>query len=50
LVTLVEAAELAHVSVRHLRRLIAKGQLEPTRVGRTVRLTPEALAALIYKK
>ena len=50
LVTLAEAAELAHVSVRHLRRLIAKGNVEPTRVGRTVRLTPEALAALIYKK
>jgi excisionase family DNA binding protein len=50
LVTLAEAAELAHVSVRHLRRLIAKGKLEATRVGRTVRLTPEALAALIYKK
>ena len=45
-----EAAELAHVSVRHLRRLIAEGKLEPTRVGRTVRLTPEALADLIYKK
>jgi excisionase family DNA binding protein len=50
LVTLVEAAELLHVSVRHLRRLIAKGELEPTRVGGTVRLSPEALAALIDKK
>jgi excisionase family DNA binding protein len=50
LVTLVEAAELLHVSVRHLRRLIAKGELEPTRVGGTVRVSPEALAALIDKK
>ena len=50
LVTLVEAAELLQVSVRHLRRLIAKGELEPTRVGGTVRLSPEALAALIDKK
>jgi excisionase family DNA binding protein len=49
LVTLAEAAELMHVSVRHLRRLIAKGELEPTRVGGTVRLSPEALAALIDK-
>ena len=49
LVTLPEAAEFAHVSVRHLYRLIAKGELEPTRIGRAVRLTPEALAGLIYK-
>jgi excisionase family DNA binding protein len=50
LVTVAEAAELLHVSARHLRRLIARGELEPTRVGGTVRLSPEALAALIDKK
>jgi len=45
-----EAAELLHVSVRHLRRLIAKGELESTRVGEAVRLSPEALASLVEKK
>jgi excisionase family DNA binding protein len=49
LVTVAEAAELLHVSARHLRRLIARGELEATRVGGTVRLSPEALAALINK-
>jgi len=47
---LAEAAELLHVSVRHLRRLIAKGELESTRVGEAVRLSPEALASLVEKK
>ena len=46
LVTLAEAADLLHVSVRHLQRLIAKGELEPTRVGGPVRLSPEALARI----
>lgn len=50
LVTVAEGAVLLHVSVRHLRRLIAKGEVEPTRVGRTVRLSPEALAAFLRKK
>ena len=49
-VTVAEAAELLHVSVRHLRRLIAKGELESTRVGEAVRLSPEALASLVEKK
>jgi excisionase family DNA binding protein len=49
LVTVAEAAELLHVSARHLRRLIARGELEATRVGGTVRLRPEALAAFINK-
>ena len=50
LVTVAEAAELLHVSVRHHRRLIAKGELESTRVGEAVRLSPEALASLVEKK
>ncbi|MGA8758692.1 MAG: helix-turn-helix domain-containing protein [Stellaceae bacterium] len=52
LVTLPEAGELLHVSVRDLRRLIAKGEVKPSRVGEggPVRLSPEALAALIDKK
>ena len=50
LVTVAEAAELLHVSVRQLRRLIADGRLPATRVGRTVRLRPEALAALLDQK
>ena len=50
LVSLAEAAELLHVSVRHLRRLIDKGELEPTPVGGAVRLSPEALAAFLRKK
>lgn len=47
LLTVPEAAELLQLSVRQLRRLIADGRLHPTRVGRTVRLRPEALAALL---
>jgi excisionase family DNA binding protein len=50
LMTASEAAGLLRVSVRHLRRLIAKGEVEPTRVGGAVRLSPEALAAFLRKK
>lgn len=50
LVTVPEAAELLQVSVRQVRRLIADGQLPATHLGRTVRLRPEALAALIDHK
>ena len=50
LVTVPEAAELLQVSVRQIRRLIADGRLPATRVGRTVRLRPEALAALLDQR
>jgi excisionase family DNA binding protein len=45
-----EAAGLLRISERQIRRLIAKQQLEVTRVGRSVRISPEAVAALIKSK
>lgn len=50
LATVPEAAELLQVSVRQLRRLIADGRLPAARVGRAVRLRPEALAALLDQR
>ena len=50
LVTVAEAAELLHVSGRHIRRLIERGELEPTPAGGPIRFSPETLAAFLSKK
>jgi excisionase family DNA binding protein len=42
-----EVADRLHVSLRTVRRLIAQEKLAMIRIGRTVRIAPEALAALI---
>jgi excisionase family DNA binding protein len=42
-----EAAELLQLSTRQTWRLIADGRLQVKRVGRSVRVTPEAIAALL---
>ena len=47
LMTVEEAAEILHLSIRQLRRLIAEGRLEVIRLGRSVRITPEAVVALL---
>jgi excisionase family DNA binding protein len=47
LMTVAEAAELLQQSPRQVWRLIADGRLQVTRVGRSVRVTPEAIAALL---
>jgi excisionase family DNA binding protein len=47
LMTVAEAAELLQQSPRQVWRLIADGRLQATRVGRSVRVTPEAIAALL---
>lgn len=43
-VTLREAAELKGVHYQTVRRAIARGDLDATRVGRAVLVRPEALA------
>jgi len=45
--TVEEAADLLQLSSRQLRRLIASDRLEVKRVGRSVRVTPEAIGALL---
>jgi|GraSoiStandDraft_16_1057320.scaffolds.fasta_scaffold653047_1 excisionase family DNA binding protein len=47
LLTADEAAEILNVSLRTVRRLIAQQKLSIVRVGRAVRIRPEALNALI---
>src|SRR5207248_6116584 len=47
LMTVDEVAELMHQSSRQVWRLIAAGKLPVVRVGRSARITPEALAALL---
>jgi excisionase family DNA binding protein len=47
LMTVDEAAELLQLSTRQTWRLIADGRLQVKRVGRSVRVTPEAIAALL---
>ena len=43
LLTLNEAAAVLRVSVRTVQRLIASGQLRPTRIGRRTLLTSKEL-------
>jgi len=50
LMTVPDAAELLQVSARQLRRMIADGRLSATRVGRAVRLRPEAIVALLDQR
>ena len=47
LLTAAEVAEMLSVSLRSVRRLIKDGKLPIVRVGRAVRIRPEALEALI---
>jgi excisionase family DNA binding protein len=47
LLTAAEVAEILHVSIRSVRRLIKDGKLPIVRVGRSVRIRPEALETLI---
>ncbi len=47
LLTVPETAEVLQQSPRQVWRLIADGRLQVKRVGRSVRVTPEALAALL---
>ncbi len=45
--TVNETAELAHVSPRHIRRMMADGRLPYVRIGDAVRIRPEVVAALV---
>jgi excisionase family DNA binding protein len=47
LLTVAEVAEALHISVRQVRRLIKDGRLAAVRLGRAVRVRPEAAAELI---
>ena len=47
LMTVQEVAELLQISERQVRRLLADHQLQETRVGRSVRISPEALVAFL---
>jgi excisionase family DNA binding protein len=48
--TVEEVAEFLHLSTRQVRRMIADDRLQTTRLGRAVRIHPEALAALLKGK
>ncbi|GAA1018666.1 DNA-binding protein [Acrocarpospora pleiomorpha] len=47
LLTVEEAADLLHTSVRFVRRLIAERRVEFVKVGRHVRITESALIAFV---
>ena len=47
LLTADESAALLSLSVRQVRRLIASGTLPFVRIGRAIRIRPEAIAALL---
>jgi excisionase family DNA binding protein len=47
LYTAAQGAERLNISVRSVRRMIKDGKLPVLRIGRSVRIRPEALAALI---
>jgi excisionase family DNA binding protein len=50
LLTAAEVADRLNISLRTVRRLIKNGMLPIVRIGRSVRIRPEALAALIGKE
>jgi excisionase family DNA binding protein len=50
LLTAAEVAEILNISLRSVRRMIKNGTLPIVRIGRLVRIQPEALAALIGKE
>jgi excisionase family DNA binding protein len=47
LLTAADVAALLQVSVRTVRRLIAAGFLDVIQIGRSVRIAPEALKAML---
>ena len=47
LLTVEEVANLLHVSTRQVRRMITENRLQVLRLGRAVRIPPEALAAML---
>ena len=47
LLNVAEAAEILNISLRSVRRLIAEKKLRVVRIGRAVRIHPEALADLM---
>jgi excisionase family DNA binding protein len=47
LLTVVQVADHLGASTRHVRRLIARGELPVHRFGRLVRISPDDLARLI---
>jgi excisionase family DNA binding protein len=47
LLTAAEVAEILNISLRSARRMLADGRLPFVRIGRSVRVRPEALAAMI---
>jgi excisionase family DNA binding protein len=49
LLTAADAAEILNVSLRSVRRLIKSQKLPVVRIGRAVRIRPEALATLIAR-
>jgi excisionase family DNA binding protein len=50
LLTAAEVAAILNISLRSVRRMIKNGMLPIVRIGRLVRIRPEALAALIGKE
>jgi len=50
LLTPAEVAEILRISLRSVRRLIKDGKLPIVRIGRLVRIRPEALARFIDGK
>jgi len=49
LLTVEDCARILNFSDRHTRRLIDAGELETIRIGRAVRVAPDALRALIAR-
>lgn len=49
LLTASEVADLLHVSLRTVRRLIASNELKAVRIGRSVRVQASVLRAFIAK-
>jgi excisionase family DNA binding protein len=45
-----EVAAILKVSLRSVRRMLADGRLPYVRIGRSVRVRPEALEAMIEEK
>jgi excisionase family DNA binding protein len=50
LLTAAEVAEILNISLRSVRRMLADGRLSFVRIGRSVRIRPEALEAMIEVK
>ena len=50
LMTAAEVADVLRISVRTVRRMIASGQLPAIAIGRSIRIDPRAVSALIERK